>query len=409
MEDRGTLSTPPAFDFNGYMTFMSSHGFNWMRGWTAEMTHLSTSDDPYEDVIAPPFKWLRSTICCANDGGNKFDFIQLDPNYFSRMRARVMQAEQNRIYISVMLFNGYMWEFDEISTDGNPFENANNVNSISCGGTCPSDNSQIPAQAWSYEQAYLRKVVDTVHDLPNVMYEVSNEAGASYSTTWQQSVISYVNTYEQTTYATHHPIGFTFQYSGGSNQTLYDSAADWVAIGGDGATPPVATGQCPVVTGNGGAANPSSPKCKVVMNDTDHSFDWMHLQSVGSVGKINWVWENLTNGNGVGFMDPYLVLWNLRNNCTGAPVGGDPRVCSGLDPQWNDIRSAMADIRTYAQKVDLENMTPQTTLSTSGFCLANPGSQYLVFSASNSFTLATVAGTYTYEWFNPATHTSPGR
>ena len=50
-------------------------------------------------------------------------------------------------------------------------------------------------------------------------------------------------------------------------------------------------------------------------------------------------------------------------------------------------------------------MTPQDSLSTSGLCLANPGSQYHVFSTSNNFTLTTVAGTYTYEWFNPATHT----
>jgi hypothetical protein len=28
----------------------------------------------------------------------------------------------------------------------------------------------------------------------------------------------------------------------------------------------------------------------------------------------------------------------------------------------------------------------------------------LVYSPSGSFTLTTVAGTYTYEWFNPSTH-----
>jgi hypothetical protein len=49
-------------------------------------------------------------------------------------------------------------------------------------------------------------------------------------------------------------------------------------------------------------------------------------------------------------------------------------------------------------------MTPRDSLSSSGFCLANPGSQYLVYSGSNSFTLTTVPGTYTFEWFNPSTH-----
>jgi hypothetical protein len=65
----------------------------------------------------------------------------------------------------------------------------------------------------------------------------------------------------------------------------------------------------------------------------------------------------------------------------------------------------MEDVLAYAnRKIDLVNMTPQDSLSTSGYALANPGSQYLVYSQTNSFTLTTVVGTYFYEWFNPTTH-----
>lgn len=76
-----------------------------------------------------------------------------------------------------------------------------------------------------------------------------------------------------------------------------------------------------------------------------------------------------------------------------------------LDPAWDPIRLAIQDVLVYAKKIDLKNLTPQGRLSTSGFCLANPGSQYLVFSTSNSFTLTAALGTYTFEWFNPFTHT----
>ncbi len=129
------------------------------------------------------------------------------------------------------------------------------------------------------------------------------------------------------------------------------------------------------------------------------------MQSDGVAGQVAWVWENFLHGNGVAFMDPYTMPWPVRNLCTGAPQDGDPGLCAtnGLDPQWNQIRSAIGDTITYAKKINLVNMTPQDSLSTSGFCLANPGSQYLVFSTSDSFTLTTEAGTYTYEWFNPAT------
>lgn len=405
MEDRGTIATPPAFPFTSYVAFMYAHGFNWMRMWTSEMSHVSSSDDGFENIISPPYKWARSAICCANDGGNKFDFTRLDQQYFDRMRSHIIEAARSGIYVSVQLFNGYMWRFDVMSADGSPFERVNNVNSIKCSGTCPSDASALPSQAWTYEQAYLDRVVDTVHDLPNAMYEVSNEAGSPYSDIWQANIISHVNTYERTHYGTHHPIGFTFQYAGGSESTLYNSAADWVSPSAK--LPGNATGQCPVRTGNGGPPNPSSPNCKVVINDTDHSYSWVNMRSDGPKENVNWVWKNFTHGNGVGFMDPYLVLWPPRNNCTGAPVGGDPHVCSALDPQWDPIRSAIADIRRYAGKINLRDVTPQDSLSTTAYCLADVGRQYLVFSphGSSSFTLTTVSGTYAFEWFNTATHT----
>ena len=49
---------------------------------------------------------------------------------------------------------------------------------------------------WEIETAYMRKVVDTVNDLDNVLYEVANEAGAPYSDSWQVRVINYLHQYE---------------------------------------------------------------------------------------------------------------------------------------------------------------------------------------------------------------------
>jgi hypothetical protein len=405
IQDEGDLTTPAPFDFNAYMAFARAHGYSYMRLWEFNFSNIANANSvPF---VGPVWPWKRVGPGTGNDGLPKTDFTQLDQNYFDRLRARVIQAGQNGLYVSVMLFDGSEFNGAINSIDGNPYEFGNNVNAVNCAGTCPNTLSGMPANVLSFQQAYVKKVVDTVHDLPNAMYEIANEADASYSTAWQQNWITFINNYEKTTYNTHHPVGFTFQYPSGTDQTLYDSAADWVAIGngGQGATPPLATGQCPVVTGNGGVANPSSLNCKVVINDTDHSFGWISLQAAGATRQINWVWENFTNGNGVAYMDPYLMPWPTRNLCTGAPVDGDNGVCSGLDTQWNQLRSAIGDIVAYGKKIDLKNMTPQDSLSTSGFCLASLGSQYLVFSTTNSFTLTTAPGTYTFEWFNPSTHT----
>jgi hypothetical protein len=368
-------ATPSPFDVTGYLSFMQAHNFNFMRLWTWWFPHGGPNEVPCCDSVPGPYPWVRTGPGTANDGGPQFDFTQLDQTYFDRLRARVSQAGLSGIYVSVMLVNGYEFQFDTNTKDGNPFEGGNNVNGITCPGTCPTDNSQIPAQAWTYEQQYLAKVIDAVNDLNNVLYEVSNEAGSPYSDSWQASVISYVKQYEATK-PKQHPVGMTFQYLMGSDATLYNSQADWVSPGTT--LPPEATGT------------------KVVINDTDHSYYWVAMQADGASRNITWAWENFTRGNNLAFMDPYLTPWPGRNNPTGGRV----------DPQWNPIRLALQDARLYGEKVDLAHMTPQSALSTSGYCLANPGSQYLVFnpSAGQSFTVTTLPGTYTYEWFDPATH-----
>ena len=108
-----------------------------------------------------------------------------------------------------------------------------------------------------------------------------------------------------------------------------------------------------------------------------------------------WVWENFTRGANTAFMDPYLVTWPNRNR----PAG------TNLDTYWNTIRTALSQTATYASQLDLADMTPQTALCSTTFCLVFPGQQYLVYSpAAGSFTVTLAAGTYNYEWFDPATN-----
>ena len=210
-----------------------------------------------------------------------------------------------------------------------------------------------------------------------MLYEVSNESGSPYSDAWQKTVIRYVKEYEATKLQ-QHLVGMTFQYRGGTDTALYGSEADWVSPGMK--LPPEANGD------------------KVVINDSDHCYGWKKMKAEGQNAQREWAWENFTRGNNVAFMDPYLVVWPERN----APNG------TKVDPYWDTIRYALRDVRNYATKIDLANMMPWGSLSTSGFCLANPGWEYLVFSSSNTFTLTAVKGTYAFEWFNPTKHEQAG-
>lgn len=382
MMDRGTLHPPQVpFDNPAYMQWMVSENFNFMRLWTAEVTDSADTNDVDENVVAMPWKWMRTGPGNANDGGLKFDLAKLDQSYFDRMRSRTMTAGKNGIYVAVMLFNGYEWQFDANPIDGNPFRDSNNVNNISCPGSCPSDRSQMSDQVWEIEKVYLRKVVDTVGDLDNVLYEVSNESGSPFSDTWQANIISFVKQYEASK-PKQHPIGMTFQYKGGSDLTLYRSDADWISAG---------------------SHVPPSDGTKVIINDTDHAYGAGELKHDGAIGQRNWVWENFTAGNNVAFMDPYLVVWPGRN----APEGktADPKIGLKPDPYYAPIRDAMGMTLTYANLMNLVAMTPQPSLCSTHFCLVSPGAEYLVYQPyTGGFSVSLPAGTYQYEWLDAATN-----
>jgi hypothetical protein len=89
--------------------------------------------------------------------------------------------------------------------------------------------SPLDPRVQALQEAYIRKVVDTVHDLPNVLWEVANESSAGGSvdstfaealgqpgspewgdsTEWQYWVIDVVKSYEAEMGYDGHPIGMT--------------------------------------------------------------------------------------------------------------------------------------------------------------------------------------------------------
>lgn len=402
VQDLGARQAPHtgAFDFAGYLKFLGLHGYTWLRLWSWMYSQEPPCcNNSWNTFVGPLWPWVRTGPGLGNDGQSKTDLATLDSNYFKRLRARVVQAGQNGLYVSVMLFSDVGGPDSAI--DGDPFVSGNNVNGVNCPAPCPV-TLPLNSTVWSYEQAYIHTVVDTVHDLPNVMYEIANEPPTS-SASWVTQVMNEIRIYESATYGSQHPVGINYG-NGVADSNVYNTDADFVSPSTK--LPRAATGQCPVPSGNSGRMNRGSNRCKAVINDSDHSYYFTSMQSDGTGGQTAWVWENFTLGNGVAFMDPYTFLWPGRNNCARTPDNRDTGLCAPnrLDGQWSQIRSAIADVAAYGKKIDLRTMTPQGSLSTSGFCLAAPGSQYLVFSTSNSFTLRTVAGTYTFEWFNPSTH-----
>jgi len=366
--DIGPKDPPPHFDFQACLDWMQKLNHNFIRMWTWEpVTWNTTANSENKLHTSGPQPWARTGPGMALDGKPKFDLKKPNPAYFNRLRRRVSAAGDRGIYVSIMLFEGWAMQFSAGAWQGHPFHPQNNINGID--GDQNSDGMGLdiymlgnPAVT-AMQEAYVRKVIDTVNDLDNVLYEISNE-NHPLSTEWQYHMIRYIKDYEKNK-PKQHPVGMTFQYRGGKNETLFNSPADWVSPNNEGGyrdDPPVADGK------------------KVVLNDTDH------LWGIG--GNQAWVWKSFLRGYNPIFMDPY----------DGVVLGKQ------FDPKWDPIRRSMGYTLMYADRMNLAMMQPCNDLASTKYCLSDPGVEYLVYKPAadeDSITVKLKAGKYKYECFDP--------
>jgi Putative collagen-binding domain of a collagenase/Family of unknown function (DUF6298) len=398
LQDWGTDGAPQPVDFDQFVKFLTTHGHNFTLLWTVEMPKFCNlpvvASDPPQFTVSP-FPWERTGPGNATDGGLKFDLTKYDPQFFNRLRSRVESLNRAGVYAGVYLFTGEFLNVFRCADDGYPFTGANNVNGVDdgyAGGTrgIGSVIMTAPNPITKYQDAYVDKVIDTLNDLPNVLWIVSEEAPPQ-SLWWNRHLIAHIRAYEST--KPHlHPIGYAAPI-GVRDTVIYDSDADWVA--------PWAKISPASSCGAG------KPSCKVNINDSDHTYFGMWNDSP-RVNR-NWAWENFASGNQVLFMDPYVVDYPRedRNHCVGPYKG----ICAAPDPRWENVRNTLGYILKVSRKLNRAEMAPHGTLSSTGFCLAQATSteaEYLVYAPTGGvFTVDLSAmqrsRQLAVEWFNPAT------
>ena len=384
---------PERFDFEAYLAFLAARGHNFIRFWRWEQFdgYLPGADVHF---CMTPQPWLRSGPGTASDGKPQFDLAQFDHAYFDRLRARVAAAGAAGIYASVMLFDGFSMHLTEVPSNitGHPFHGSNNVNGVDIGSIVDYQELPLDPSIEDLQLAYIRHVVDTVHDLPNVLYEVANESSgvsadvvtmpdgmtidtpSADSTPWQYWVIDVIRRHERDTGRTPHPIGMTFQFPVAdqrvANAPLWQSPADWISPGFDDTEAPFDSRWRHDPPANDGG--------KVVISDTDH-YSPMDPDAV-------WAWKAFLRGH-----NP--ILYDL-----GIAAGFDP-----VDPALEAARLALGDTRRFAEQLDLAQTMPLGHLASSGFALARPDDEYVALQPAGDvgpFTLELRPGTYAVRWFD---------
>ena len=285
LQDGGRTLPPPRFDYDAFIDFAVSHGYNYLRWHTWEhATHLSEGRRWY---IRPTIYERRGTKA-ALDGEPQFDLNAFNAEFFDRLRSRVLNARDKGLYVAVDLFQGFsVADGNTMSAQwaGHPFNASNNLNGVDGDPTQQGNGRDtqtllIPLIT-RYQEQYVAHIIETLGDLDNVIWEVAIEPSGSYSRggfnsfDWVEHFVKYIQEHEARKGDTH-PILYSSLYPGGDNRRLFASSAQIVA-------PNAAGGffrDSPVLTGN-----------KVVLVDTDH-IEWTETDGA------DWAWRAFTRGAG---------------------------------------------------------------------------------------------------------------
>lgn len=350
---------------NTFLDWVIKYGHNFVRLWAFENDGFV-----FKDVL--PQAYVRTGPGLARDGKPKYDLTQFNQNYFDRLRSKVSAAKDRGIYVSVVLFG------HSGNLKGNSyFKKENNINGVdgdpdNDGYAIETRRSELPVVT-AIEEAYVKKVIETVNEFDNVLYEIACESDLT-TTQWQYHFIHFIRELESKM-PKQHLIGMSSDGGygpGDDTKRLFESTADWIAPGWDSDTTSSYMENPPAATGN-----------KIIMVDTDH------LWGVG--GDSKWVWKCFTRGLHPSYMDPYLefdreATLNVREG------------------QFDSARRAMGQTLKLANEINLAAMAPFNELASTSFCLADQGNEYVVYLPEGrnvTVDLSASRNKMKVEWINP--------
>ena len=375
-------------DYDAFLQMMEDNNHNFLRFWQFGQNTKSCPQNGIS-ILYDPMPYERTGPGLARDGKPKFDLTKFNQLYFDKLRDRMIKTAERGIYASIMMFEA--WAIKWADKDSGPWlyntcHPENNINGI-------TDNPVLKnGRAWDvyslhcpqileHQKAFIRKVIDTVNDLDNVIYEICNEIPhRKEAMEWQEYLCAYIKEYEKSK-PKQHMVGITAEGGEQVNEELFETNADWISP---------SNGRLFEYRYN----PPAADGVKVILNDTDHL--WGHGCEVG------WIWKSFTRGMNVLFMDPWepfpeeLSFW----------LDGDITLNQRYYYAWDPMRRNLGYTRKVSSSYDMNRCVPHNELCTSTFCLANPGYQYVCFftaGGTEGIDLQGTEGIFQVEWLNPMT------
>lgn len=395
-----TSAQDTAFDWPEYLDMLTTCGHNFIRLWVWEQQAMAAWTQ--DSIAFSPLPY----VAVPRSSHPQYDLTRWNDAYFNRLLHRVRDARSRGIYVAVMLFQG--WSQNKTRTPGidiwaqHPFHPSNNLQAA---GKQVVD-SEVDSEArhslhstqngdlLAHQKAYVTQVVTLLTAEDNVLWEIINEGG---TLAWQEAMIDHIRHIEHSL-GTAHPIGMTHAVSVEPmmyNADLFASSADWIS--------PAKEPQAWSVPGSVFLTHyeenpPPNTSDKVIILDSDHLW--------GHGGSTYWVWKSFCQGLNPIFMDPWRSLAGTldRERMTWLFIEGGISKDDRNFPDYDPIRRNMGYTRRYAEKMDLRQARPWPSLSSTAYCLAQPGSEYLIYfptGGTATIDLRAARGPLTVEWFIP--------
>jgi hypothetical protein len=324
-----------------------------------------TMGQPYGDSMTI---YQRTGPGLANDGKPKFNLNKLNPVYIDYWRDVLEYARDSGIVVHFVINDSWHNKRDVVADKGNGviwgmlhdfYYGANNINGLDTPTAVEWHSSTHPS--YEYHKALIRTAVDNYGDLPNIIYEISNENYTNY--TWNSELAEYLTQYEASK-------GFARHLVMPRDLPNHDTA------GGKYMDPVIAHKE---LAGN-------YRKNKPLIADNDGGGDRP------PDGRRYKAWAALTAGGHISYYHAKTTSLDVLTS----QDTSEGMFYLGL------LQKFLSDFQ-----VNLTGMKPNDALLTNGWALAVPGDRFIIYLMSGGqTTVSSLPGVYTASWFNPRTGNS---
>lgn len=196
--------------FNGKTTPLSKLVGNFTRLWTVETRGAVLSSSSWGSKSSGLVKvglvpWKKTG--------------ELNKRFYNRLATVVRKAEAKDIVTGVVLFENAFTSYFPGGWDNHPFN-----------GLGPRSAAEVHTRGpWNkYQRAHVKKVINTLEDFDNVIYEVGNELNSNSVPWFQTKVVEWVKKF------TNKPIGVSYasglkRSRGKTQDWITGTGADWSA------------------------------------------------------------------------------------------------------------------------------------------------------------------------------------